>query len=117
MPRLHDINRNWVVDAISNPVVASNGSLVVHSTELQMVDDAYPISIAGSSSGALELVVQVAQSHNYPGGSLSATLDPNAYVLNVFSVASGTIVPESGTLVPESGTLAGITLFILEHGS
>jgi hypothetical protein len=110
LPRLHDINRNWVVDAISNPVVGSGGSLVVNSTQLQIVDDAYPISVSGLTTATLQVVAELAQSHNFPGGSLSATLAPNAYVLNVYQ-------SEAGTLVPSSGTLAGVTLFVLEHGS
>lgn len=114
MPRLHDINRNWVVDSISGPIVRSDGSIIVKSTRLQMVDDAYPVSGVGFSAATLQVTAQVAYSNNYPGGSLSATvmstLEPNSYVLNVYG-------SDAGTLAPISGSLTGVTLFILEHGS
>lgn len=110
MPRLHEINRNWVVDAITNPVIGSGGALDVHSTELQMVDDAYPLSVTGTSA-SLEVVAQIVQSHNFPGGSLSATLQPNEYVLKVYESNAGTLDPIA------SGTLSGVTLFVIEHGT
>lgn len=108
-PKQTQISRHWVVEAISNPVV-TNGTLVYNSQLLGEVEDAFVIAVQGVANGALQVVAQVAQTHDYPGGSLSATLGPNQVVLSVSQSFAG-------TLEAFSGTLEGVTINVLEHGA
>lgn len=108
-PGISSINRNWVVESISNPVVVS-GQLAYSASLLSIVDNAYVVEIKGPAAGALGISAYVSQSHDYPGGSLSATLAPNQVVISVNQ-------SEAGTLEPASGTLSGVVISILEHGT
>ena len=111
MPRENEINRNWVVEAITNPVLGSGGSLVVTSSRLGIVESAYVAGVSGQATGALPIVPEVAQTQLYPGGSLSATLPNGQFVLTVNQISGGTLVPAA------AGTLSGVTIFVLEHGN
>lgn len=108
-PKSTQISRHWVVESINSPVITS-GSLAYTSSLLGVVEDAYVLAVQGQSAGSVQVIAQVAQTHDYPGGSLSATLSPNQIVLSVFNSAAG-------TLEAASGTLAGVQINVLEHGA
>lgn len=123
MPRQSEINRSWVVETIANPVTDSSGRIVHTSTEFTAVDEAFVVSVVGSGINAagsnLPVIAQVVQSHLYPGGSssLSATLAPGQFVIQVqYPTSVGTVSAPTALATLSSGTIVG-NVYVIEHGT
>lgn len=104
------LGQGWQIETLSGSIAYTSGGLLYSSTILTQVNEAYVISVSGTAEAPAHSAA-VIQSHDHPGGTVSGTLEPAQFVLQIFNSSSGTLADIG------AATLTGFRITLLENGS